>query len=290
MRLFKRLAALAAMLALLLGRPVAANAVETSAKAAVLMDVRSGAVLYAHNADVPMRIASTTKLLTALTALRHYDLRETATVPRAALVEGSSMYLREGERLTVEELLCGLLLASGNDAAETLAAHCGDRARFVGWMNDLAAELGMADSRFENPSGLDGEHHLATARDMARLMAAVMEEPVLARIVSTSELHLAGRTLTNHNKLLTQVEGCVGGKTGYTRAAGRTLVSCAERGGVRLVVVTLCDGNDWADHAALYAYGFAQPKAAETLLPADGATEEKTTGFARLWERLRDLL
>lgn len=291
MRYFKRRAA-ALVLTVLLLRPVTAKAVTTSASAAVLLNAESGALLYEHNGHAPLRVASTTKILTALTALRHYDLGEIVTVSRAAAeTEGSSMYLRAGERLTVEELLCGLLLASGNDAAEALAAHCGSRERFVRWMNELAAELEMTDSHFENPSGLDGEGHLASACDMARLAAAAMDEPVFARIVSTREMQLAGRTLTNHNKLLSQVEGCVGVKTGYTRAAGRTLVSCAERGGVRLIAVTLCDGNDWADHAALYDYGFALPgqAAEEALLPADG-TEEKTTGFARLWERLRDLL
>lgn len=287
----------AALLCLLLGETVTAQAVTTSAKAAVLLDVSSGEWLYEQNADEPMLVASTTKILTALTALRHYDTGEAVTVTaEAAGTEGSSMYLRAGEKLTVEELLCGLLLASGNDAAETLARHCGQRERFVGWMNALAAELGMTGSHFENPSGLDGEDHRATARDMARLMAAAMDEPEFVRIVSTRTMTVGARTLTNHNKLLSQVAGCIGGKTGYTRAAGRTLVSCAERGGVRLVAVTLCDGDDWADHAALYDYGFALPRAAaETalLLPAGEAAEtenKETTGFARLLEGLRALL
>ncbi len=279
------------LLAALAGNTLTAEAVSTSAAAAILMDAESGEILYEHNADTPRLIASTTKILTALTAIRHYDLGETVTVPReATLIEGSSMYLKAGEELTVEQLLCGLLLASGNDAAEVLALHGGDRAEFVRWMNELAAEIGMADSSFENPSGLDGEMHLATARDMAKLAAFAMDDPTFARIASTWEMQTGGRTLTNHNKLLRQVEGCIGLKTGYTKAAGRTLVTAAERNGVRLVAVTLHDGSDWADHAALYEYGFSLPRQEdELLLPAGEAAayEEEKTGIPRLFEKLR---
>lgn len=284
-RFFRRVMCCAAWL-LLLTTP--ARAVSTSASSAVLMEAQSGRVLYEQDAYTPRLIASTTKLLTALTALRHYDLGETVTVsPAAAATEGSSMYLAAGETLTVETLLYGLLLQSGNDAAEALAQHCGERERFIQWMNDLAKEIGMEDSHFENPSGLDGERHLATAYDMAKLMCAVLREPTLARIVSTSCATVGERTMSNHNKLLGQLEGCVGGKTGYTRAAGRTLVSAVQREGRTLVAVTLCDGNDWADHAALYEFGFSQPQATpQTTAPAV-ALEEERTGIARWLEKLR---
>ena len=279
------------LLAVLAGETLSAQAVSTSAAAAILMDAESGRILYEHNADSPRLIASTTKILTALTAIRHYDLGEIVTVPReATLIEGSSMYLKAGEKLTVEQILCGLLLASGNDAAEVLALHSGSRERFVRWMNELALEIGMEDSSFENPSGLDGEKHLATARDMAKLAAFAMDDPTFARIVSTWEMRTGARTLTNHNKLLRQITGCIGLKTGFTKAAGRTLVSCAEREGVRLVAVTLHDGNDWADHAALYEYGFSLPRQEEDLLlPAGEAVvyREEKTGFPRLIEKLR---
>ena len=125
-------------------------------------------------------------------------------------------------------------------------------------MNDKAAALGMTGTSFANPNGLDDENHYSTARDMAVLAAYAAEDPTFRRICSTRTATVGGRTMTNHNKLLTQVEGCIGMKTGYTRAAGRTLVSCAERQGRRLVAVTLCDGNDWADHKALYEMGFAE--------------------------------
>jgi D-alanyl-D-alanine carboxypeptidase len=124
-------------------------------------------------------------------------------------------------------------------------------------MNETAAELGMENSSFSNPNGLDAEGHYSTARDMAVLACAAMENETLARIVSTRSVTIGGRTMTNHNKLLSWMEGCTGLKTGYTKAAGRTLVSCAERNGQRLVAVTLQDGNDWADHQSLFEYGFS---------------------------------
>lgn len=168
------------------------------------------------------------------------------------------MYLRAGETLTLRELLYGLLLASGNDAAVAVACACaGDVETFVAWMNDKADELGMADTHFANPNGLNAEDHYSTAADMAQLARAVIEHEVLAEIVATKSITLAGRSLTNHNKLLWRYEGCVGMKTGYTDKAGRTLVSCAQRDGQSLIVVTLNDPDDWNDHAALFDYGFA---------------------------------
>lgn len=255
MRRSIRLLALFALFCLLI--PANASAFSTSAAAAVLMDAERGEVLYAEHAADRHLIASTTKIMTAAVALRHYVPTEKVTVSeRAAATEGSSMYLKAGETLTVEELLTGLLLQSGNDAAEALAEHAGDRALFVTWMNELAKELSMTNTSFENPSGLDGEKHYSSAYDMALLACYALQEPTIARLVSTSHLETATRSMDNHNKLLKRVEGCIGLKTGYTRAAGRTLVSAAERNGQRLIAVTLSDGNDWADHEAMYAYGF----------------------------------
>lgn len=223
------------------------------------MDADSGRVLYSQNADARMRIASTTKLMTALVAIRRADLSMVCTVGRdAAGVEGSSMYLKAGEKLTLETLLYGLLLSSGNDAAVAIAdAVAGDVPHFVALMNETAAELGMTNSSFANPNGLDAEGHYSTALDMAKLGRAAAADPTLLRIASTRSVTIGGRTLTNHNKLLSYRTDCVGLKTGYTRAAGRTLVSCAERDGQRLIAVTLQDGNDWADHSALFDYGFS---------------------------------
>ena len=223
------------------------------------MDVDSGRVLYEQNADKRMLIASTTKILTALVAIERGELSDTVKVSReAAYTEGSSMYLKEGEELTLETLLYGLLLCSGNDAAVAIADHVGgSQAGFVKLMNAKAKELGMTASSFANPNGLDAEGHYSTARDMGRLACAAVKNETLLRIASTRSVTISGRTMTNHNKLLAYTEGCIGLKTGYTKAAGRTLVSCAERVGQRLAAVTLQDGNDWADHAALYDYGFS---------------------------------
>ncbi len=244
------------LVCLLIGR---AEAVEVSASAAVLMDMDSGRVLYERNAGTRMLIASTTKILTALVAIRDGNLTDPVKVSReAAYTEGSSMYLKEGEELTLETLLYGLLLCSGNDAAVAVAEHVGGSVKgFVERMNETAEELGMEDSSFANPNGLDDEKHYSTAHDMALLACAAMRNETLVRIASTRTVTVGGRTMTNHNKLLSYVDGCLGLKTGYTRAAGRTLVSCTERNGQRLIAVTLQDGNDWADHQSLYDYGFS---------------------------------
>ena len=202
--------------------------------------------------------------MTALVVLERASPGEEVTVRQEHMTEGSSMYLKPGERVTVEELLYGLLLCSGNDAAAALADHCGGTASFVRRMNDLARELGMEDTSFANPSGLDDDGHYSTARDMARLAVYAAGNHTFARLCSTRSVTVGGRTMTNHNRLLRTVPGCIGMKTGYTRAAGRTLVSAAERDGRRLVAVTLQDGNDWADHAALYDWGFAQETRQET--------------------------
>ena len=236
--------------------PAVAEALEVSATAAVLMDADMGQVLYEKNGDRQMLIASTTKIMTALVVLEHAAPDDVITVTPDHMAEGSSMYLRAGETVRVEELLYGLLLCSGNDAALALTECAGGLTPFVALMNEKAAALGMAHTSFANPNGLDANGHYSTARDMAVLAAAAVENPTFRRICSSRSVTIGQRTMENHNRLLRQVEGCVGLKTGYTQAAGRTLVSCTERDGCRLVAVTLQDGNDWADHAALYDYGF----------------------------------
>lgn len=236
-----------------------ARALSTSASSAILMDAGSGRVLYAQNTEEECSIASTTKLMTALAVVEHVpDLSALVTVPDEAVgVEGSSIYLNYGEQLTIEQLLYGLLLQSGNDAAVALAIVCaGDVKTFVGWMNDKAQELGLSHSHFENPNGLEGEAHYSCARDMAILAQAVLRNPCLSAIVSTKSYSFGVRTLVNHNKLLWRYPGCVGLKTGYTQKAGRTLVSAATQGHTTLIAVTLHDPDDWDDHVALLDYGF----------------------------------
>lgn len=265
----RRLRALLRLCLLLCIVPAVAEAVEVSATAAVLLDADTGQLLYEKNGDEQMLIASTTKIMTALVALEQAEPDDTVTVTREHMAEGSSMYLKPGETVRVEELLYGLLLCSGNDAALALTECAGGLEPFVALMNEKAAALGMTHTSFANPNGLDAEGHYSTARDMAVLAAAAMEEPTFRRICSSRAVTIGQRTMENHNRLLRQVEGCVGLKTGYTKAAGRTLVSCTERDGCRLIAVTLRDGDDWADHAALYEYGFrltAPRSAAQTVL------------------------
>lgn len=248
----------------------AAGPPEVSAACAVLMEGETGRVLFEKEAHRQGLIASTTKLMTALTALRSgHSLEETVEIlPEYTGIEGSSIYLRPGERLRLETLLYGLLLCSGNDAAQAVAGFCaGDEQQFVREMNRLAEALGMEESHFTNPSGLDQKGHYSTAYDLALLARACLEEPTLKAMVSTRSITLEGRSFVNHNKLLWRYPGCVGMKTGYTKQAGRTLVSAAEREGVTLIAVTLNAPDDWRDHETLLNWGFANCRV-ETVLSA----------------------
>lgn len=238
-----------------------------SAEAAILMHADSGRVLYEKNADEHMLIASTTKIMTAIVVLEHCELDDLVEVDsRSAGIEGSSMYLKAGESYTVEDLLYGLLLVSGNDAASALALHVADSMEeFAELMNAKAAELGMTESSFKNAHGLDEEGHYSTARDMAKLAAYCMGNEDFARIAGTVSHTVGEQTLVNHNRLLREYDGCLGLKTGYTMAAGRTLVTCAERDGARYVCVTLNDPDDWDDHKALYDWAFANYSFAEVI-------------------------
>jgi D-alanyl-D-alanine carboxypeptidase len=257
-----------------------ARAVETSAASSVLMEAGSGRVLYSKNADDERLIASTTKIMTAIVALENGNTDDVITVKaELANTEGSAMYLSAGEKVSLGTLLYGLLLCSGNDAAMVIAdAVGGNVGNFVAMMNAKAAELGMTRTSFANPSGLDDDRQYSSAADMARLAAYAMKNAAFARIVSTREISVGGRTMTNHNKLLTMCGGCVGLKTGYTKAAGRTLVSCAERGGMRLIAVTLRDGNDWDDHIALYDYGFANYAETEAVSAGESVEMLRVAG------------
>ena len=231
-----------------------------SAQKAIVLDATTGRVLYEKRADEKSLIASTTKIMTALVVCRQCNVLDRVKIPKEAVgIEGSSMYLREGEILTVQELLYGLMLSSGNDAAVALAIYCGGTVEgFAQLMNDKARNLGLRNTNFVNPHGLDHPQHYSTARDLAILAAYAMEDPIFRQTVSAKTVRIGDRTITNHNRLLWQVEGADGVKTGFTKSAGRILVSSAQRGGRRLVVVTIDDADDWRDHAALYRAGFSQ--------------------------------
>lgn len=231
---------------------------ETSAGAVALLHADTGTLLYAENADAPMGIASTTKIMTALVVIEHCGLDDPVEIlPEDTDVEGSSMYLQAGETCTVRELLYGLMLASGNDAALALARYCGGTVEgFVELMNQKAAELGLTQTHFCNPHGLDAEGHVSTAKELGILACRAMENDTFREIVSTNDITINNLTYVNHNKLLRTYDGCIGVKTGYTEACGRLLVSCAERNGTRFVCVTISDPDDWTDHAALLDWAF----------------------------------
>lgn len=246
------------LLTLLAAVPV--QAVDCGAEALILYEPRTGTVLEEKNADAQMLIASTTKIMTALIVIEHCALYETVHITASMTgAEGSSLYLKAGQEFTVEELLYGLMLASANDAAVALAEHtAGSVEAFAALMNAKAADLGLANTHYVNPHGLDAPEHYSSARDLALLTAAAMENPVFCRFFSSQEHLVQGKIVQNHNKLLAGYPGCIGGKTGYTRGSGRTLVSCAERDGLRLICVTLADPDDWDDHSALYDAAFAE--------------------------------
>ena len=246
------------MLAAVLFLPVPAQAL--SAEKAVLLDAVTGRMLYEKNSHSRSLIASTTKIMTALLICEQCNVLDRMRIPKEAVgIEGSSMYLQEGEILTLQDLLYGLMLRSGNDAAVALAIYCGGTVEgFAELMNDKARSLGMKDSHFVNPNGLDAPEHYATAADLAILAAYAMENPIFRQTVSTKSVTVGQRSLTNHNKLLWRVEGADGVKTGYTKAAGRILVSSAVRDGRRLVGVTINAPDDWNDHADLMNDGFSR--------------------------------
>ena len=231
---------------------------DVQAESCIVLCADDGRELYAKNADRRSLIASTTKLMTALVCLENAALDEGITAEaRHCAVEGSSMYLKAGVHYTVRELLLGLLLASGNDAALALAeCTAGSEAAFVQLMNRKAQALGLRDTHFDNPHGLDSKTHYSTAYDLAQLMCACMENPAFRELTAVKAVNVAGQTLINHNKLLSLCTGCLGGKTGYTRAAGRCLVSCCRREGMTLVCVTLSDPDDWNDHMRLYDWAY----------------------------------
>lgn len=219
--------------------------VERNYSAAALMEANSGSFIFEDSADTRLPMASTTKIMTALVTLENCSLDELVTVPAEAVgVEGSSVYLRLGEILTVRDLLHGLMLASGNDAAVALAVHvAGSVPRFAEMMNARAAGMGLSDTRFVTPNGLDAEGHYTTARELCLIAREAMKDPDFREIVSAryyrAERGETPRTFNNKNRLLTSFEGAIGVKTGYTSSAGRCLVFAAERDGMLMIGVLL---------------------------------------------------
>ncbi|PTQ55900.1 MAG: D-alanyl-D-alanine carboxypeptidase [Candidatus Carbobacillus altaicus] len=235
-----------------------------SARSAALIDVESGRILYGKDIDRELPIASLTKVMTAIVAIEEGDLNDVVTAsPRAVGVDGSSIYLQQGETMRLNDLLYGLMLRSGNDAAVAIAEHIGgSEPGFVQLMNEKAAWLGLSHTHFVNPHGLDEEGHYSSARDLAVLSAYALKNPVFQEIVKTTKTTapLPGaaweRLWINKNKLLRLYPGADGIKTGYTEQAKRCLASSATRNGIQLAAIVLNDGNDWGDSMALLDYGF----------------------------------
>ena len=236
------------------------KALAISARKACVLDALSGRVLYDKQADAQSLIASTTKIMTALVVCEQCNVLDRMRIPKEAVgIEGSSMYLQEGEVLTVQELLYGMMLRSGNDAAVALAIYCGGTVEgFAEMMNDKARNLGLRNTHFVNPNGLDAPNHYSTAADLAKLAAYAMENPVFRMTVSAKSIRVGDRYLTNHNKLLWRVAGVDGVKTGYTKAAGRILVSSAVRDARRVVAVTIDAPDDWNDHTRFLEESFSR--------------------------------
>lgn len=269
--------------------PFNTYALEISAKRAVLFEPITGRVIFEKNKDETSGMASTTKIVTAITAIENGNLNDIVTVSKkAADVEGSSVWLEEGEKQTLENLLYGLMLSSGNDAAIAIAEHISKSTeKFALLMNETAKKAGAKNSSFKNPNGLDQEGHYTTAIDLAKITAYAMDNEIFRNIVSTGqktipwEGHEWDRTLKNHNKMLVLYDGADGVKTGFTKKCGRCLVSSAVRSGIRLIAVTLNAPNDWEDHTKMLDLGFDALKA-ETIFKQGSIVENiKITGAAQ---------
>ncbi|MGN0182797.1 MAG: D-alanyl-D-alanine carboxypeptidase family protein [Candidatus Ornithomonoglobus sp.] len=266
--------------ALLLAPQAFAAEYADAAGSACLMNVVTGEVLFEKNSGERMPMASTTKIMTLLAALKETSQDEIVTVSAAAAAaEGSSAYIETGMRITMEALEYGLMLNSGNDAAVAIAEYVsGDCGSFAAEMNELAKEIGAENTNFMNPNGLDQEGHYTTAYDLALITRYAMRDESFRKIVSTklytAEFVRADGTqgsmeYINHNKLLGTLEGCTGVKTGYTKKAGRCLVSAAERSGAEYISVTLNDADDWKEHKELMELAFGDSRLINAVSAGD---------------------
>lgn len=242
-----------------------------SAKSYILIEATTGMVVDSKNEKIQMPIASTTKIMTALITVEQKELDKLFTVDSNAIkVEGSSMGLVEGDKASLFALANGMLLSSGNDSANAAAVKIsGSVEKFAKLMNERASQLGMVNSHFVTPSGLHDEEHYSTAYDMALLAKAAIRNDRFLSICSKNKARVEfgnpphTRYLANHNRLVKEYTGCIGVKTGFTKKAGRCLVSAATRDGVTLICVTLDASNDWQDHTRLLDYGFSVVKPVE---------------------------
>ena len=247
--------------------PFLVKAYSTNAYAAVLMDSDSKRVIYSRNKDSIRSVASISKIMTGILAIESGRMNDVVTIDDTILdAYGSGIYIKVGEEIRLEELVYGLMLRSGNDAALAIAKYVGGSVEnFVSMMNKKAEEIGMHNTTFNNPSGLDQEKgNYSTAYDMALLMSYAMQNSIFRKITSTKTIEVRTNMNTyvwqNKNKLLKMYKYANGGKTGYTQIAKRTLVTSASKNGVNLVIVTLVDGDDFNDHKKLYEEAFKNYK------------------------------
>jgi len=234
---------------------------DVSAHNAILIDKESGRILYEKNPHEQTLIASLTKVMTAVIAIEYGDLNDVVSASnRAIYTSGSSIYLQKNEKMTLEDLLYGLMLRSGNDASIAIAEHVGGSVEgFVFLMNEKAKYLGLSNTHFANPHGLDEPKHYSSAYDVAKLMQYAMDNEKFQQVAGAISYQSDNRSYkwNNKNKLLSKLyEHCTGGKTGFTKKAGRTLVSSAEKDGLHLIAVTLNASDDWNDHISMYEWGF----------------------------------
>jgi serine-type D-Ala-D-Ala carboxypeptidase (penicillin-binding protein 5/6) len=248
--------------------------VSVNARSAILMEQKSGRILFEKDAFTKRRIASITKIMTATLAIESGKMNEMVKVSeKATYTEGSSVYLKPGEQIKLEDLVYGLMMRSGNDAATAIAEYVGGSVDgFVFLMNQKATEIGMLNTHFANPHGLDDhKDHYSTAFDMAKLTQYAMKNEKYRKIVSTKVYRAPNptekwdRVWRNKNRLLTKYKYTTGGKTGFTKLARRTLVTTATKGDMDLIAVTINDSNDWNDHISMFESGFKSFDMAEVL-------------------------
>lgn len=241
-----------------------AFAMADMAFSACVMNAATGEIVWDKNSSQVHSMASTTKIMTAIIALENCGLEDVVTISdRASKIEGSAMYIRAGDKFIMKDMLYGLMLNSGNDAAEAIAEHiAGNNAAFAQMMNEKAYEIGAMNTQFQNPSGLDADGHYTTAYDLALIMRYAMSFDAFREITSTKYAEVTPFAcdrvlpLSNHNKLLSEYEGCISGKTGFTEKTGRCLVSVAERDGMEFIAVTIDDKKDWESHKQMFDYAY----------------------------------
>jgi D-alanyl-D-alanine carboxypeptidase (penicillin-binding protein 5/6) len=266
--------------------------VSVSAKSAILMEQESGRILYEKDAYTKRRIASITKIMTAILAIESGKMNQYVKVSEQAVrTEGSSVYLKAGEKIKLEDLVYGLMLRSGNDTAVAIAEFVGGSPEgFVYLMNQKAKQIGMLNTHFANPHGLDNKmNHYSTAYDMALLTRYAMNNPLYRKIAGTKVYRAPNpaedwdRVWRNKNRLLTKYKYCTGGKTGFTKLAKRTLVTTAKKGDMSLIAVTINDSDDWNDHITMFESGFKNYDMVEVLPKGTIKISEKYGYNGRLY-------